>query len=101
MARDLSMVEFDQWIVCPKCYTAMVGLVGEKCHCGATMVATPLMDLTDEDIPETPVSRNIVTRITRDRLKEDADDEESTAEIFNEYFPEYSAEELAVLSEYT
>lgn len=37
------MVEFDSWIVCPKCHNAMVGVEGEECFlCGVECVATPL-----------------------------------------------------------
>jgi hypothetical protein len=40
---DRSKVEFDHWIVCPKCLCAMVGEAGEICFiCGVPCVSTPL-----------------------------------------------------------
>lgn len=41
---DLSYEEFDSWVICPKCETAMIGYVGEECFLcpGVKMQATPL-----------------------------------------------------------
>lgn len=46
-----AFVEFDQWVICPKCQTAMVGEIDEECFiCHVPMQATPLYPETVGDI---------------------------------------------------
>lgn len=83
--RDLSMVEFDQWVVCPKCLDGMIGTVGEQCFiCGTELVATPL-------------SAAIATHL----MEEQYDAKESEADVLREFVSEYSEAEQEILDEYT
>lgn len=96
MARDLSMVEFDQWIICPKCMTAMVGVVDEECFmCHVPMVATPLY-------PDCPVdldteSSKIVARVQHARATQARETPEA---LCAEFGVEYTPDEQEILDEF-
>lgn len=90
-----AQVEFDHWIICPKCMTAMVGEEGEICFiCGTKTEATPLYP----DIPQDVESARITAGIQKKRA-EQAQRRLSDEEMLVELGVEYTPDELELLAE--